>query len=241
MIAKTIRVESVSDAQQQILTFIKQRGEATIATIAEGLNVSYEAVRQQLRQLEAAQLVVSKKEQTGVQPVGRPTRAYTLSAAGDHVFPKAYDELAVGFIDTLATALDQDALRRVLTSLTDQNVRQWTPILQDKSLPEQLELLKGFYLKDDAYMEVRRDEADSGLLLVERSCPYLNVALRRPALCSVTASSLSRLLGYAVTREKRFQDGDGCCAFRVHLDQPVNTAAFRFAYEEEMNKSQRGA
>lgn len=232
--------ESISNVQQQILTVIKQEGETTNAIIAQRLSVSYEAVRQQLRQLEAAQLITSRKDQPDTQQAGRPTRAYTLSATGEHLFTKGYDELAIVLIDTLATALDADALAQVLASLTDKNVSQWTPYLQDKSLPEQVEKLKGIYLEDDAYMDVRQDEASGDFLLVERNCPYLNVALRRPTLCSVTSSTLSRLLGHVVTREKRFQDGDGCCVFRVHLDQPINSATFRFAFEEGMNSSQQG-
>ncbi|MCL4264501.1 MAG: winged helix-turn-helix transcriptional regulator [Anaerolineae bacterium] len=237
MASMTSNVENISDVQQQILAFIKQQGETTNAAIAEDLNVSYEAVRQQLRQLEAAQLVVSAKKRPEGQRVGRPTRVYTLSKAGDHLFPKAYDELAVELIDTLAAALGPGALRQVLASLADENVRQWAPHVQDKSLPERLEALKGIYLEDDPYMAVDQDQASGELRLVERNCPYLNVAFRRPALCSVTISTLSRLLGYVVTREKRFQDGDGRCVFRVHLDRPINADAFRFAFESEMNHS----
>lgn len=230
-------VVNISDVQQQILTFIKQQGETTNAAIAERLNVSYEAVRQQLRQLEAAQLVIAHKKRLQGQRAGRPTRLYTLSAAGDHLFPKAYDELAVALIDTLGTALGPEALRQVLAAFTDENVRQWAPHLQDKSLLERLEALKGIYLEDDAHMEVDQEEASGELRLVERNCPFLNVATRRPALCSVTVSTLSRLLGHVVTREKRFQNGDGRCVFRVHLDQPFNSDAFRFAFEAEINGS----
>lgn len=237
MIRMASNVESISDVQQQILTFIKQQGETTNAAIANQLNVSYEAVRQQLRQLEAAQLVVARKKRPEGQRVGRPTRVYTLSPTGDHLFPKAYDELAVELIDTLAAALGTEALRQVLASLTDENVRQWAPHLQDKSLLERLEALKGIYLEDDAYMEIDKDETSGELRLVERNCPFLNVASRRPALCSVTVSTLSRLLGHTVTREKRFQDGDGRCVFRVQLNQQVDTDAFRFAFEDEMNDS----
>jgi predicted ArsR family transcriptional regulator len=228
-------VENISDVQQQILTFIKQQGEMTNARLAEYLGVSYEAVRQQLRQLEAAQLVVSRKQLEEGQRSGRPTQLYALSAAGDHLFPKAYDELALELIDTLAVALGPEALRQVLASLTDENVRQWASHLQDKTLLERLEALKGIYLEDDAYMEVDQDEASGELRLVERNCPFLNVASRRPALCSVTVSTLSRLLGHLVTREKRFQDGDGRCVFRAHLDQPVSQDSFRFAFEEELD------
>lgn len=237
MASMASNVENISDVQQQLLAFIKQQGETTNAAIAEELNVSYEAVRQQLRQLEAAQLVVSAKKQPAGQRVGRPTRVYTLSLAGDHLFPKAYDELAVGLIDTVVSALGPEALRQVLASLADENVAQWAPHVQNKSLGERLEVLKGIYLEDDPYMAVNQDQASGELRLVERNCPFLNVASRRPALCSVTISTLSRLLGYAVTREKRFQDGDGRCVFRVHLDRPINPDAFRFAFEEEMNQS----
>lgn len=234
MTSMTINVENISQVQQQILAFIKQQGETTNAAIARHLKVSYEAVRQQLRQLEASQLVTSRKQRDESRRAGRPMQYYALSAAGDHLFPKAYDELAVELIDTLAAALGPEALRQVLASLTDENVRQWTPHLQNKSLMERLEALKGIYLENDPYMEVDVDNLSGELRLVERNCPFLNVASRRPALCSVTVSTLSRLLGHKVTREKRFQDGDGRCVFRVHLNDAIAPGAFRFAFEEEV-------
>jgi predicted ArsR family transcriptional regulator len=234
-------IANTSDVQRQILTFIKQQGKTTNAAIAEYLNVSYEAVRQQLRQLEASQLVVLHKQRDEDQRLGRPTQYYALSPAGDHLFPKAYDELAVELIDMLTAVLGPEALREVLASFTDVNVRKWSPHLQDKSLLERLEALKGIYMEDDAYMQVDIDDSSNTLRLVERNCPFLNVASRRPALCSVTVSTLSRLLGCKVTREKRFQDGDGRCVFRVQLDQPVDSGAFRFAFEDELNPSQPDA
>jgi predicted ArsR family transcriptional regulator len=237
MASMATNVENISDVQQQILAFIKQQGETTNAAIAEELGVSYEAVRQQLRQLETAQLVASAKKRPQGQRAGRPTRLYSLSVGGDHLFPKAYDELAVELIDTIAAALGPEALQKVLASLTDENVYRWAPLMQDKSLPERLEALKEFYLEDDPYMETNQDPDSGELRLVERNCPFLNVASRRPALCSVTISTLSRLLGHVVTREKRFQNGDGRCVFRIHLNRPVNPDTFRFAFEAEMNQS----
>lgn len=222
---------NTSDVQQQILTFVKQQGEVTTGEIAEYLNVSYEAVRQQLRQLEASQLVLKRQKRDAERGAGRPTTYYVLSPTGDHLFPKAYDELAVDLLDTLAAALGPEALREVLTKFTDNNVQHWQPILQDKSLTERLIALKGIYLEEDAYMDV--DNTNGELSLVERNCPFLNVATRRPALCSVTTSTLSRLLGYRVVREKRFQDGDGRCVFRVRLDEPIRSDDFKFVFEDE--------
>lgn len=224
-------IQSTSDVQQQILAFVKQQGEATNAEIADYLQVSYEAVRQQLRQLEASQIVVPRQRRDAERSAGRPTTVYALSAAGDHLFPKSYDELAVDLLDTLVAALGPEALREVLKQLTESNVQYWQPRLQNKTLFERLEALKGIYLEEDAYMDV--DNTDGELRLVERNCPYLNVATRRPALCSVTVSTVSRLIGYRVSREKRFQVGDGRCVFKVHLDEPLRSDDFQFVFEDE--------
>ncbi|NIW79804.1 MAG: hypothetical protein GWN16_10240 [Calditrichae bacterium] len=54
-------------------------------------------------------------------------------------------------------------------------------------------------------------------------------------LCRVTVMTLSRLLGVRLRREKKFQDGDRCCAFRVLTDRPIDDS-FRFALEESEEK-----
>ncbi len=56
--------------------------------------------------------------------------------------------------------------------------------------------------------------------LIERNCPFLYVAQKHPAICSVSVNTLERLLGYKVVREQRFQAGHGRCVFRVKLDEP---------------------
>ena len=169
--------------------------------------------------------MISYKQRDENQRKGRPTQYYTLSAAAEHLFPKAYDELAVELIDRVAATLGPDALREVLASFADANVREWKPRLQNMSLKERLEALKSVYFEDDAFMQVAIDEPSDEIRLIERNCPFLNVASRRPALCSVTVSTLSQLLGYRVVREKRFQDGDGRCVFRV-TDEPHDSRVF---------------
>lgn len=235
------QTENITDTQQRILALIKAQGEASNADIAAHLDITYEAVRQHLRRLEDAGLLVVRRKPADRSRAGRPTVSYALSAAGEHLFPKTYDELALELIDTLSSALGPDALRQVLATLTDENVARWGPRLEDRPVPERLEALKGIYLDGDPFMEVHRDAAGGDLRLEERNCPFLNVASRRPALCSVTTSTLSRLLGRTVTREKKFQEGDGRCVFRVHMDRPVSAESFRFAFEEEVSAGAAGS
>lgn len=224
------RGPQVPEVQQKILALLKQHGQTTTAEIADTLDVSYEAVRQQIKQLEALRLV-QRHQRPNPSGVGRPLRYYSLTASGEHLFPKNYDELAVNLIDAIGGELGKDALRRVLDRLADAQVAQWEPRLAGLSLEERLRALEDIYLENDPFTEVQEEEG--ALQLVERNCPYLNVASHRPALCSLTITVLSRLLGYRVTREARFQDGDGRCVFRVHLDRPLQTTEFQFESEIE--------
>jgi len=48
----------------------------------------------------------------------------------------------------------------------------------------------------------------------------------RPRMSSVTVSTITRLLDVHVASEKRSQDGDGRCNFRVLADQNVHDRIF---------------
>jgi predicted ArsR family transcriptional regulator len=85
--------------------------------------------------------------------------------------------------------------------------------MEGKTLPERLSVLQELYRHDDPHMSV--EAGPEGYRLIERDCPFFNVANRRPALCRVTEGTLSRLLGRDVIREEKFQEGHGRCVFRV--------------------------
>jgi len=212
--------------QREVLEAIKRRGPSTIADLAKLLKMTGEGVRQHLVRLQAEGLVAPRRERRGA---GRPVARWILTPGAEHVFPKSYDELAVALLDQVAETLGADATRRLLASLTDERVQAWEQRLRGRTLRQKLELLKDLYVTDDAHTTV--ESRGRELRLIERNCPFLEVALKRPALCSVTVNALSRLLGYRVEREERFQSGHGRCVFRVRLDQPVRPGTPGFVPE----------
>lgn len=224
--------EGFSRVRWSILTFLKHGGTASIADIAKLLGVTYEAGRLQLLALEKEGWVAKHTERPARAGVGRPLGRYRLSAAGEHLFPKHYDELAVQLIDTVAAKLGDAALTQVLASLTDARVRQWQPLLEGFTLEQRLDALKAVYLENDPFMSV--EMRDGELRLIERNCPFLNVAQRRPGLCSVTVSTLARVLGMRVVREERFQSGDERCVFRVLRDEAIDPGRPGFEPEPQL-------
>lgn len=219
----TFLSSTATSIRSTILALLKTSGRQTIAHLAETIGVSYEAVRSQVVQLKKEGWIVQQLERD-LAATGRPCSAYQLTPAGEHYFPKHYDTLAIDLLDAVATRLGIEQTRAILAEVAETQLQHWEPRLRGKSLDERLALLTTFYGEDDPYM--RLETRDGETRLIERNCPYLNVALRRPLLCSVTVSVLTRLLGVRVVREKRFQNGDGCCAFRILADQPCTPAGF---------------
>ncbi|HKE44918.1 MAG TPA: hypothetical protein VKB41_10330 [Steroidobacteraceae bacterium] len=203
------------------LETLKRKGPATIRELSQRLRVTYEAARLQMNTLLDGGWVMAAPAEAAAARPGRKAQRYVLSEAGEHVFPKHYDALTSEFVATLADSCGSKTLLTVLERMTQARVERWRPALSRLPLKARLQALRGLYEEEDAYMEVKwRGKVP---LLIERNCPFLRVAHAHPALCSVSVCTLSRLLGVRVVRERRFQDGDGRCEFRVCVDEPVTT------------------
>jgi predicted ArsR family transcriptional regulator len=229
--SSTELTRSLSAPRREILAYVKLHATATIGQLAEHLGISDEAVRQHVLYLENQGWISGEARRSEPARAGRPVVHYSLTDSGDHLFPKRYDDLTVLLIDTLVGRCGVAALEGALRSITDAQVKEWEPRLAGKSLEKRIEMLRGFYFADDPYTSVEKQDGE--LVLVERNCPFQNVASARPQLCSTTVSTLTRLLGARVERRQRFQNGDGRCTFQIHKDQPVDTTEFRFEFEDQ--------
>lgn len=217
-------------ARRDILYHLKQHGPATVADLSSSLRMTGEAVRQHLLQLIQDRYVQRHAERTQASGAGRPSLYYSLTSEGEHLFPKSYDGLTVELIDTIMSQLGEESLKQVLSTMTDNRVQQWELRLRGLSLNERVEALKDIYTENDSFVEVEQDGEE--ILLIERNCPFANVAMKRPALCSVTVNVLTRLLGLRVVRKETFQNGDGRCVFSIQANQPIDADSDSFSLEK---------
>lgn len=209
---------------------MKERGAATIAQLAPLLGLTGEAVRQQLLQLQREGWIESVVDRQSVRGrTGRPATVYRLTEAGEHLFPKSYDLLAVAFMDAIAEELEPADALRVLARVSDDRLQVLAPKVEGLPLAERVRVVESWYAVDDPYMTHEADGDD--FRLIERNCPFYNTAMRRPALCSVSVDALTRLLGVRVAREETFQNGDGRCVFRAHARQPIDPNTWSFKLE----------
>ena len=205
-------LEELPATRAAILRLLKEEGYASITRVAEALQVSHEAARKQILDLQRRGWIATDcpPEQAPREPApGRPPVRYCLTADGDHFFPKQYPELLITVLDTMHAERGDEVVTAVLARMTDEVVER----LDDRVDDEGFDMLRAIYRDDDPFTSMERRGENP--VLVERNCPYLDVALERPEICSTTVSALRRLTGCEVVRERRFQDGDGRCEFHV--------------------------
>jgi predicted ArsR family transcriptional regulator len=219
---------NLPSAARSILDLLKRNGSATIRELARELHLSYEAVRQQIAALSTAGWIVgaAAAAAAGVAgaAAGRRPQRYRLSEAGEHLFPKHYDALTTELLGTLLETGGEQAVLAALERMTQTRLARWRAVLEGLSFEQKLQALRGLYEEHDAHMQLQWEGRTP--LLVERNCPFLNVARSHPVICSVSVSLLAGALGLRVVRERRFQDGDGYCAFRVCVDEPTTQEHF---------------
>ena len=166
-------IEALSDTRREILLRIKRDGGSTISEIAKHLSISDEGARQHLILLERQGWVSRRPQHSGDGKSGRPASVYEISPRGEEFFPKRYDELAIALLDVVRELHGAEAVQAALGRVADAWVRAWEPKLRGKTLDERLELLKNYYLEDDPFISIERN---GHVALVERNCPFTNVA-----------------------------------------------------------------
>src|SRR5216110_2864654 len=90
----------------EILLQLKRAQPLTAKDLAHQLSVSPNAIRHHLKELEAEALIAYGREQRGV---GAPTYAYRLSARGEALFPRAYEEALTDVLGRVAEKSGREA------------------------------------------------------------------------------------------------------------------------------------
>ena len=200
-----------------IFRLMKAEGFVSIPRIAEALGVSHEAARKHVVELQRngwidADCGPDEAERREAAP-GRPPVRYCLTEEGDHLFPKKYPEMLIHLLDTVVAEGGVDAGTAVLARITDDRVAGLEPRMPATPMHRRMAALQAIYSDGDPFAGVEKRGHD--YVVVERNCPYLTLAMERPDICSTTVSTLRRVTGCEVVRERRFQDGDGRCEFHV--------------------------
>lgn len=169
--------------KQDILNHLMRQGQATAQALADFLEISPQAIRRHLKDLEEEGLIQHEATQTGM---GRPNYVYKLSQTGRNQFPDRYDEFAVSLLTTLAATVDQKQFSDILRKQWEHKALEYRDRVGQGSLQERVANLVAIRKAEGYMAEWHRLDSDSAgdrYIISEYNCAISQIAESFPSIC----------------------------------------------------------
>jgi len=205
-----------SSLRRELLLRLRLDGPSSPDQLAGRIGASRTGVLQQLRALEAANLVTRQTVRHGV---GRPRHLYDVTADAQDLFPSNYDALAAGLLAAIEDVGGDDLLDQVFAARRRQlgaRVREQMADRVDRDAPlldrvRELAVIQA----DQGYLADAVLGADGTIQLREHNCAIFHIAAGSPAACQAELELFTEILGAQVVRETHIASGDRCCSYRI--------------------------
>src|SRR6185295_6930814 len=205
-----------SSLRRDLLLRLRLDGPSSPDQLAERIGASRTGVLQQLRALEAANLVTRQTVRHGV---GRPRHLYDVTPDAQDLFPTNYDALAAGLLAAIEAVGGDDLLDQVFAARRRQlgarvRERMAESIGPEATLVDRVREL-AVIQADQGYLADTVLDADGTIRLREHNCAIYHIAEGSPAACQAELELFSEVLGADVVREQHIASGDRCCQYRI--------------------------
>lgn len=197
----------------RVLMTLKTRGPQSVAVIARAMDVTAEAVRQQMARLHADGLVDSESRGAGR---GRPTQIWFLTEAGHGRFPDTHAEMTVQMLTAVRQVFGDEGIDKLVQARENSMLNGYQRAMLDaRSLKERLERLVDVRCAEGYMAELRQDGAD--FVFIENHCPICSAAKACMGFCRSELELFRKVLGEGVQveREEHILAGARRCAYRV--------------------------
>jgi DeoR family suf operon transcriptional repressor len=200
---------------------LKRARRLTARELAGELRVSLNAVRHHLKELEAEGLVEYERETRGV---GAPAFVYRLTAAGEALFPRRYEQTLTEVLDRVVVQAGRPAAVALLEAHFDALARRLEAETAGLPPAERMAAVARA-LSEEGYMAEWEASSCCGTL-TEHNCAIPAVVERFPEVCAAEARLLERVIGGTVERRAHILTGCSSCQYKVRFgDDWVSLAA----------------
>lgn len=209
--------------RRRITEILKSQGSATVAELAEELDMAQVSVRHHLDILIGEDFVATAglRRREGA---GRPSQVYVLTAQAAKLFPQRHAILAADMLGELKMALPAHEMRALLQRLGEKTAAGAPQLAPDASLEEQLDATAEF-LTGQGYNAHWEKQDDGAYELYACNCPYTGVADHHPELCMMDLTMVQHLMPDLIRLESRVLDGTARCRYVVRHPRSNGTGA----------------
>lgn len=196
--------------RQDILDHIRRHGEATVRDLAPLLHLTPTGIRQHLALLQRDGLIAVTETRGRV---GRPALVYTLTKAGDALFPNRYDDLSNLLMEEIRSIAGSSGLQSVLMRVAGRSAEPYEARLHGRPIAERVHEATAI-INERGCLADSRETADE-YLINQYTCPFPNVAKINSGVCALEVEFVRRLTGGDARLVRSLLRGDHCCTYRI--------------------------
>lgn len=197
--------------REQIIFNLKKSDGMSIDDLSKIINITPMGIRQHLLALEKKGIVTYTSKKHGI---GRPGYVYRLTESADALFPKSYDNFALGILKDIEKQEGKEKVDKIFEWRRDRIFDSLKEALADKTSIDERVLGLQDILKSEGYnLELSRQ--NDSYYLTNYNCPINNIALEYPSACKNELALFRSLISDSVQRTQCLSEGDRSCLFVI--------------------------
>lgn len=201
----------MKSTKDKILQTLLRKPKITINEIAEAVQINPISVRHHLTNLQMEGLVAADEERHGV---GRPRLVYSLTEDGMERFPTKYLRLTTRLLSQMKESMPAPVVAQLFNQIAEGLAEEYTSQVKGMSMEERLEFVKTMLAQEGFTVEWEKKGTD--YQIHEISCPYYQIGVTHPEVCTVDQTLISKMLALPASKVQCVLDGGAHCTYVVH-------------------------
>jgi len=201
----------MKSTKDKILLTLLRQPKTTINDIAEAVGINPISVRHHLTNLQMEGLVLADEERHGV---GRPRLVYSLTEDGMEKFPTKYLRLTTRLLDQMKDSMPAPAVAKIFSQIAEEMANEYSEQMKGLGMEERLDFVKEMLAQEGFTVEWEKIGTD--YQIHEISCPYYQIGIAHPEVCTVDQTLISKMLALPASKVQCILDGGTHCTYVVH-------------------------
>ena len=155
-------------------------------------------------------LVESQEERHGV---GRPRLVYVLTSEGMERFPTRYLRFTTRLITQMKETMPEPMVSKLFGQIAEDLAGEYANEIKGLSMEERLDLVKDLLAQEG--FTVEWEKKDDQYQIHEISCPYYQIGVAHPEVCTVDQTLISKMLALPANKVQCILNGGAQCTYVV--------------------------
>lgn len=190
--------------------FLNKNPNSTVNELASAVSINAISVRHHINSLLADGVIESSEQRHGV---GRPRLVYSLTEKGYEIFPSKYFRLTNRLLGQFKETLSTDMLNKMFIGIAKDLAEKHRSTMKKLSIEERLNLMQN--LLEEEGFNVDWEQKTDHFLIHGITCPYFQVALSHPEVCTLGQTIISEMLNIPINRLECQAKGDQTCSYII--------------------------